>query len=236
MPRFLAVKSAHFFRQIVQREKRRYRTHRNACATIDTFHRIDIEQLGGLVSRLIFFRMDAIYRAGVHTRGVFSADARFSYNVCHCLIFPGIYRYHRPPRKDKLSVANGVPDPQTGERCRRKFLQSRIPSRRPGNTRFLPATKAQPKEMLPIVDKPIIQYGVEEALHSGIQNIIIVTGRGKTAIEDHFDVSFELEYLLENARQEGVAEYRSRHLRHDQRFLYPPEGGHGTGPRRSARA
>jgi UTP--glucose-1-phosphate uridylyltransferase len=64
-------------------------------------------------------------------------------------------------------------------------------------TRFLPATKAQPKEMLPIVDKPIIQYAVEEALHSGIQNIIIVTGRGKTAIEDHFDVSFELEYLLE---------------------------------------
>ncbi len=65
-------------------------------------------------------------------------------------------------------------------------------------TRFLPATKAQPKEMLPIVDKPIIQYGVEEALHSGIQNIIIVTGRGKTAIEDHFDVSFELENLLES--------------------------------------
>ncbi|HWQ53622.1 MAG TPA: UTP--glucose-1-phosphate uridylyltransferase GalU [Bryobacteraceae bacterium] len=65
-------------------------------------------------------------------------------------------------------------------------------------TRFLPATKAQPKEMLPLVDKPIIQYGVEEALHSGIQNIIIVTGRGKSAIEDHFDVSFELEYLLES--------------------------------------
>ena len=64
-------------------------------------------------------------------------------------------------------------------------------------TRFLPATKASPKEMLPIVDKPIIQYGVEEALQSGIQNIIIVTGRGKTAIEDHFDVSFELEDLLE---------------------------------------
>jgi UTP--glucose-1-phosphate uridylyltransferase len=65
-------------------------------------------------------------------------------------------------------------------------------------TRFLPATKAQPKEMLPIVDKPIIQYGVEEAMQSGIQNIIIVTGRGKTAIEDHFDVSFELENLLES--------------------------------------
>jgi UTP--glucose-1-phosphate uridylyltransferase len=65
-------------------------------------------------------------------------------------------------------------------------------------TRFLPATKAQPKEMLPLVDKPLIQYGVEEAIHSGVQNIIIVTGRGKTAIEDHFDVSFELENLLES--------------------------------------
>jgi UTP--glucose-1-phosphate uridylyltransferase len=64
-------------------------------------------------------------------------------------------------------------------------------------TRFLPATKAQPKEMLPLVDKPLIQYGVEEAIHSGIQDILIVTGRGKTAIEDHFDVSFELEQLLE---------------------------------------
>ena len=65
-------------------------------------------------------------------------------------------------------------------------------------TRFLPATKAQPKEMLPLVDKPLIQYGVEEVIHSGIQNIIIVTGRGKSAIEDHFDVSFELEHLLES--------------------------------------
>src|ERR1039458_7996947 len=64
-------------------------------------------------------------------------------------------------------------------------------------TRFLPATKAQPKEMLPIVDKPIIQDGVEEALQSGIRNIIIVTGRGKSAIEEQFDVSFELENLLE---------------------------------------
>jgi UTP--glucose-1-phosphate uridylyltransferase len=71
-------------------------------------------------------------------------------------------------------------------------------------TRFLPATKAQPKEMLPIVDKPIIQYGVEEAIHSGIQNIIIVTGRGKTAIEDHFDVSFELEYLLESRHKKDL--------------------------------
>jgi UTP--glucose-1-phosphate uridylyltransferase len=65
-------------------------------------------------------------------------------------------------------------------------------------TRFLPATKAMPKEMLPLVDKPLIQYAVEEAMQSGIQNIIIVTGRGKSSIEDHFDVSFELEQLLES--------------------------------------
>jgi UTP--glucose-1-phosphate uridylyltransferase len=64
-------------------------------------------------------------------------------------------------------------------------------------TRFLPATKAQPKEMLPLVDKPIIQYGVEEAVASGVSNIILVTGRGKNAIEDHFDVSVELETFLE---------------------------------------
>jgi UTP--glucose-1-phosphate uridylyltransferase len=64
-------------------------------------------------------------------------------------------------------------------------------------TRFLPATKAQPKEMLPLVDKPIIQYGVEEALASGLHDIILVTGRGKNAIEDHFDVSIELESFLE---------------------------------------
>ena len=64
-------------------------------------------------------------------------------------------------------------------------------------TRFLPATKAQPKEMLPLVDKPIIQYVVEEAVASGVDNIVMVTGRGKAAIEDHFDVSYELEKILE---------------------------------------
>ncbi|WP_264179285.1 UTP--glucose-1-phosphate uridylyltransferase GalU [Sutcliffiella horikoshii] len=64
-------------------------------------------------------------------------------------------------------------------------------------TRFLPATKAQPKEMLPIVDKPTIQYIIEEAIASGIEDIIVVTGRGKRAIEDHFDISFELEETLE---------------------------------------
>ncbi len=65
-------------------------------------------------------------------------------------------------------------------------------------TRFLPATKAQPKEMLPLIDKPIIQYGVEEAMQSGCDQIIMVTGRGKSAIEDHFDTSYELEKMLED--------------------------------------
>lgn len=75
--------------------------------------------------------------------------------------------------------------------------------------RFLPATKAQPKEMLPIVDKPIIQYGVEEAVASGVDNIILVTGRGKNAIEDHFDVSVELESFLESrGKTELLAEIR----------------------------
>ena len=76
-------------------------------------------------------------------------------------------------------------------------------------TRFLPATKAQPKEMLPLVDKPIIQYGVEEAVASGIDNIILVTGRGKNAIEDHFDVSVELESFLEaRGKKEQLEEIR----------------------------
>ena len=70
-------------------------------------------------------------------------------------------------------------------------------------TRFLPATKAQPKEMLPIVDKPTIQYVVEEAAASGIEDIIIVTGRGKNAIEDHFDRSLELEIALERKGKDG---------------------------------
>jgi UTP--glucose-1-phosphate uridylyltransferase len=72
-------------------------------------------------------------------------------------------------------------------------------------TRFLPATKASPKEMLPLVDKPLIQYVVEEAVASGIDSVIIVTGRGKSAIEDHFDVSFELEVLLrERGKEEDL--------------------------------
>jgi UTP--glucose-1-phosphate uridylyltransferase len=71
-------------------------------------------------------------------------------------------------------------------------------------TRFLPATKAQPKEMLPIVDKPLVQYAVEEASASGIPMVIFVTGRGKAAIENHFDVSFELEYQLAGRGKEHL--------------------------------
>ena len=76
-------------------------------------------------------------------------------------------------------------------------------------TRFLPATKAQPKEMLVLVDKPVIQYGVEEAVQSGVDNIVIVTGRGKNAIEDHFDVAYELETFLEQrGKKEQLEEIR----------------------------
>jgi UTP--glucose-1-phosphate uridylyltransferase len=76
-------------------------------------------------------------------------------------------------------------------------------------TRFLPATKAIPKEMIVLVDKPVIQYGVEEAVASGVEHIILVTSRGKTAIEDHFDVSFELETFLEaRGKTELLAETR----------------------------
>ena len=77
-------------------------------------------------------------------------------------------------------------------------------------TRFLPATKASPKEMLPLVDKPLIQYVVEEAVASGMESIIIVTGRDKTAIEDHFDISFELEHLLRaRGKEELLTEVRA---------------------------
>lgn len=81
-----------------------------------------------------------------------------------------------------------------------KITKAIIPAAGLG-TRFLPATKAQPKEMLPIVDKPTIQYIVEEAVASGIEDIIIVTGRSKRAIEDHFDKSYELENELKNAEK-----------------------------------
>ncbi|MFA5843023.1 MAG: UTP--glucose-1-phosphate uridylyltransferase GalU [Candidatus Gracilibacteria bacterium] len=86
-------------------------------------------------------------------------------------------------------------------------------------TRFLPVTKAQPKEMLPIVDKPVIQYLVEEAVAAGIEEIIIITGRGKRAIEDHFDDSFELEYnLVEKGKHNLLKQVRA--LSNLAKFVY----------------
>ncbi|WP_128894137.1 UTP--glucose-1-phosphate uridylyltransferase GalU [Longirhabdus pacifica] len=82
----------------------------------------------------------------------------------------------------------------------KKIKKAVIPAAGLG-TRFLPATKAMPKEMLPIIDKPTIQYIVEEAIESGIEDLIIVTGKGKRAIEDHFDNAFELEYRLMDAEK-----------------------------------
>jgi UTP--glucose-1-phosphate uridylyltransferase len=77
-------------------------------------------------------------------------------------------------------------------------------------TRFLPATKAMPKEMLPIVTKPLIQYGVEEAMEAGITDMAIVTGRGKRSLEDHFDISYELEHQIAgSAKEELLAETRA---------------------------
>lgn len=73
-------------------------------------------------------------------------------------------------------------------------------------TRFLPATKASPKEMMPLVDKPLIQYVVEEAIDAGIEEMIMITGRGKNAIEDHFDISFELEHTLKGKNNNEMLE------------------------------
>ena len=95
-------------------------------------------------------------------------------------------------------------------------------------TRFLPATKVMPKEMLPMVDKPIIQYGVEEVLRSGIDNVIIVTGRGKSALEDHFDYSFELESLLESREENRTSEYLAGRVGDGQHLVHSAEAGAGT--------
>ncbi|MFZ0632784.1 MAG: UTP--glucose-1-phosphate uridylyltransferase GalU [Acidobacteriaceae bacterium] len=86
-------------------------------------------------------------------------------------------------------------------------------------TRFLPATKSIPKEMLALVDKPVIQYGVEEALAAGCDQIIIVTGRGKSSIEDHFDVSYELECTLEKRGKTDLLA-ASKHVSHMVRVSY----------------
>jgi UTP--glucose-1-phosphate uridylyltransferase len=150
--------------------------------------------------RLVLLRMNAIHRAGVHAGRVFGADAGFRNYVCH-VVSESLF-IAQPLPETQLPVAKG-PFRRQAVEMPAKVRKAVFPAAGLG-TRFLPATKAQPKEMLPIVDKPIIQYGVEEALHSGIQNIIIVTGRGKSAIEDHFDVSFELEYLLESRKKKDL--------------------------------
>ena len=71
-------------------------------------------------------------------------------------------------------------------------------------TRFLPATKATPKEMLPVLTKPLIQYGVEEAVEAGLSTMAVITGRGKRAIEDHFDISYELEHQIKGTSKEPL--------------------------------
>jgi len=90
-------------------------------------------------------------------------------------------------------------------------------------TRFLPATKAQPKEMLPLVDKPMIQHVVEEAIHSGIEYIVLVTGRGKQAIENHFDVAYELEDMLQQRGDERSLK-EVREITHLAQFAYVRQG------------
>ena len=98
-------------------------------------------------------------------------------------------------------------------------------------TRFLPATKAQPKEMLPLVDKPVIQYAVEEAVAAGIEQVIIVTSSQKRAIEDHFDLNYELEHLLEEKGEiEKLRQVRA-HQRPRPDRLRAPEGAAGPRPR-----
>ena len=87
-------------------------------------------------------------------------------------------------------------------------------------TRFLPATKALPKEMLPIVDKPLIQYAVEEAAEAGIEEFIFVTGRNKSAIEDHFDHSFELEATLTAKNKQQALDTVQQMVRHPGSVIY----------------
>ncbi len=88
-------------------------------------------------------------------------------------------------------------------------------------TRFLPATKAMPKEMLPVVNKPLIQYGVEEALDAGLNEISIVTGRGKRALEDHFDISYELENQIKGTDKEKYLVGIRQAARRVLVFLHP---------------
>ena len=102
-------------------------------------------------------------------------------------------------------------------------------------TRFLPATKVLPKEMLVLVDRPIIQYGVEEALQSGIENVILVTSRGKSIMEDHFDVAYELESVLERRGKTDQLEEVRRLSTSDQCRVGAAGGTTRPGTRRPRR-
>ena len=108
-----------------------------------------------------------------------------------------------------------------------------LPAWAPGSCR---PPRRKPKEMLPLVDKPIIQYGVEEAVASGCDQIIIITGRGKQAIEDHFDVSYELEKMLEERGKTDLLQDRPPDFRPDPHRLRAAERGAGPGPCRPHRA
>ena len=104
-------------------------------------------------------------------------------------------------------------------------------------TRFLPATKAQPKEMLPVVDKPLIQYAVEEAYAAGVREMIFVTGRHKRPIEDHFDMTFELEVAARTSGQARAARRRAqRQARRHGVHLRAPGAGARPRPRGAVRA
>ncbi len=133
-------------------------------------------------------------------------------------------RAKKPYARYKLGIAPLKKDSEmrpmherrtNGERRKQRVVRKAIFPAAGLGTRFLPATKAQPKEMLPLVDKPIIQYGVEEAVAAGCDQIIIITGRGKSAIEDHFDVSYELEKMLEEKGKTRPAQDRAPDFGHD---------------------
>jgi len=103
-------------------------------------------------------------------------------------------------------------------------------------TRFLPATKAMPKEMLTVVDKPLIQYAVDEAREAGIEHLVFVTGRNKGVIEDHFDKQFELEHTLEARGKTWALDELQRELPQAGQASFPPAGAAGPRPCRVVRS
>jgi len=130
-----------------------------------------------------------------------------------------------------LRIMTATTDSSTNPSRIKKVRKAVLPAAGLG-TRFLPATKAQPKEMLNVVDKPQIQYVVEECVASGIEHIIIVTGKGKNSIEDHFDYTRRLNATWKK-KAAGSGRDGSPHQRHGSGQLYAPEGAAGTRSRRA---